>query len=103
MIEDSIFVFLLPSTILFAIGILGVCLNRRNIIMMLMSIELILLAASTNFIIFSAFWNDLTGQIFVFFILSVSASEVAVGLAIILNLYRCLGSIDTRKIASLKG
>lgn len=103
MLSDNVHFFLFLTSALFSIGIVGVYLNRHNIVVILMSIELILLAASTNFIVFSSFLIDISGQIFVFFILSVSAAEVAIGLAIILNMYRCMGSINTEKIANLRG
>jgi NADH-quinone oxidoreductase subunit K len=95
--------FLMLSALLFGLGIAGIILNRRNIIVLLMSIELILLAVNTNFVAFSYFFNNLTGQIFVFFILTVAASEAAVGLAILVALYRKRGTIDVEQLDALKG
>src|SRR5260363_47886 len=84
---------LILSAILFVIGVLGVMLNRRNVIVVLMAIELMLLAVNTNFIAFSHYWNDMRGQVFVFFILTVAAAEAAIGLAILLTVFRKLVTI----------
>src|SRR5260363_203740 len=89
--------------ILFVIGVLGVMLNRRNVIVVLMAIELMLLAVNTNFIAFSHYWNDMRGQVFVFFILTVAAAEAAIGLAILLTVFRKLDTIDVDKLNHLKG
>lgn len=95
--------YLILSAIVFCIGIAGIFINRTNIIMLLMCIELILLAVNTNFIAFSYYLNDITGQIFVFFILTVAAAEVAIGLAILTLIYRNHGSIEIDTTSSLKG
>ena len=95
--------FLFLGAILFTIGILGIFLNKKNVIIILMSIELILLAVNINFIAFSSFSGDLSGQIFAMLILTVAASEAAIGLAILVVFYRNLGSISVEKISNLKG
>ena len=95
--------YLVLSALLFAIGVVGIFLNRKNLIVMLMAIELILLAVNTNFIAFSHFLGDLSGQVFVFFILTVAAAESAIGLAILVALFRNLRSIDVDDLGSLKG
>ncbi len=89
--------------VLFAIGVAGIFINRKNMVLLLMCIELMLLAASFNFIAFSRFNGDITGQIFVFFILTVAAAEAAVGLAILVVLFRNRGSINVQEINRLKG
>ena len=91
------------SALLLMIGIGGIFLNRKNLIIILLCIELILLAVNTNFIAFSYYLNDLHGQIFVFFILTVAAAEAAIGLAIILLLFRNKGSLAVEDIRELKG
>jgi len=95
--------FLLLSATLFVVGVAGVFMNKRNLLIMLMSIELILLSVSMNFISYSYFIDDLSGQIFVFFILTVAAAEAAIGLAIIVTLYRNAGSVDVDQIRSMRG
>ena len=85
--------FLILSSLLFLIGVFGIFLNRKNIIIILMSIELILLAVNINFVSFSFFLGDLTGQIFSLFILTVAAAEAAIGLAILVCFFRNKGSI----------
>ena len=95
--------YLTLSAIIFAIGIAGIFLNRKNVIVILMSIELILLAVNINLVSFSIFTNDLTGQIFTLFILTVAAAEAAVGLAIIVVYYRNTGTIGVEEIEKLKG
>lgn len=96
--------FLILGAILFAISIVGIFLNRKNLIILLMSIELMLLAVNMNFIAFSHYWaNNLHGQIFVFFILTVAAAESAIGLAILVVLFRNLKSIHVDDLDSLKG
>lgn len=95
--------FLMVAAILFGLGIAGVILNRKNVIILLMSIELMLLAVNTNFIAFSYFLNDNVGQIFVFFILTVAAAEAAIGLAIMVVLFRRHGTIAVEKLDELKG
>ncbi len=95
--------YLMVAAILFGLGIAGVILNRKNVITLLMSIELILLAVNTNFIAFSYFLHNNVGQVFVFFILTVAAAEAAIGLAIMVVLYRRHGTIEVKKLAELKG
>jgi len=95
--------YLVLSAILFAIAVAGIFLNRKNIIVLLMSIELMLMAVNTNFIAFSQFSGDLNGQVFVFFILTVAAAEAAIGLAILVVLFRNLKTINVDDIGTLKG
>ena len=95
--------YLVLGAILFAIGVLGIFMNRRNVIIVLMAIELMLLAVNMNFIAFSHFLGDAAGQIFVFFILTVAAAEAAIGLAILVTLFRNLDSIEIGELESLKG
>jgi len=95
--------YLTLGAIIFTIGVIGIFLNRKNVIVILMSIELILLSVNINFVSFSIFLNDLTGQIFTFFILTVAAAEAAIGLAIIVVYYRNTGTIHVEEIDSLKG
>jgi NADH-quinone oxidoreductase subunit K len=95
--------FLIVAAILFGIGIAGIIINRKNIIVLLMSIELMLLAVNTNFIAFSHFLNNNIGQIFVFFILTVAAAEAAIGLAIMMVLFRKSSTIEVEKLDALKG
>lgn len=95
--------YLILSTILFGISIAGLIINRKNVITLLMCIELMLLAVNTNFVAFSHFYNDISGQVFVFFILTVAATEAAIGLAILILLYRNRHTIDVDKMDSLKG
>ncbi|MBJ41004.1 MAG: NADH-quinone oxidoreductase subunit NuoK [Gammaproteobacteria bacterium] len=101
MIPMSYYLFL--SSILFSISLAGIFLNRKNILIMLMSLELMFLSINFNFIIFGNYLGDLTGQIFVFFILTVIAAESAIGLAIIVVLYRNRHSINVDDIGNLKG
>ena len=95
--------YLILGAILFAISVIGIFLNRRNVIIMLMAIELMLLAVNLNFIAFSRFLGDTAGQVFVFFILTVAAAESAIGLAILVALFRNLRSINVDDLGSLKG
>jgi NADH-quinone oxidoreductase subunit K len=95
--------FLVLGAILFAISVVGIFLNRRNIIVLLMAIELMLLACNLNFIAFSHYLGDLAGQVFVFFILTVAAAESAIGLAILVVIFRNIESIDVEDLDSLKG
>ena len=95
--------YLTLAAIIFTIGIVGIFLNRKNVISILMSIELILLGVNINFIAFSYFSSDLTGQIFSLFILTVAAAEAAIGLAILVVYFRNKGSIDVKDINVLKG
>ncbi len=95
--------FLILGAILFVISMAGIFLNRKNIIVLLMSIELLLLAVNTNLIAFSSYLHDVTGQIFVFFILTVAAAEAAIGLAIIVLVFRKRNSINVDDLDALKG
>tara|TARA_B100000902_G_C27309357_1_gene917438 strand:- start:644 stop:949 length:306 start_codon:yes stop_codon:yes gene_type:complete len=95
--------FLSLSSILFLIGVFGIFLNRKNVIILLMSIELILLAVNINFVSFSYFLGDLTGQIFTLFILTVAAAEAAIGLAILVCFFRNKGSIAVEDVNVMKG
>ncbi len=95
--------FLVLAGILFAISVLGIFLNRKNLIILLMAIELMLLAVNTNFIAFSHFLQDLNGQVFVFFILAVAAAESAIGLAILVVLFRNLSTIHVDDLDRMKG
>ncbi len=95
--------YLVLGAILFAISVIGIFLNRKNVIILLMAIELMLLAVNMNFIAFSHYLNDPAGQIFVFFILTVAAAESAIGLAILVVLFRNLNTIDVEDLDSLKG
>jgi NADH-quinone oxidoreductase subunit K len=95
--------FLVLGAILFAISVVGIFLNRRNLIVLLMAIELMLLAVNLNFIAFSYYLGDLAGQVFVFFILTVAAAESAIGLAILVVLFRNLSTIDVEDLDALKG
>ena len=95
--------YLVLGAILFCIAMAGIFLNRKNIIILLMSIELMLLAVNMNFIAFSAYLNDLAGQVFVFFILTVAAAEAAIGLAILVVLFRNRRTINVDDLDSLKG
>ena len=88
---------------LFVIGIFGIFLNRKNVIVILMSVELILLAVNLNMVAFSAFLNDITGQVFALFILTVAAAEAAIGLAILVVFYRNRGSIAVEDVNMMKG
>ncbi len=95
--------FLILGAILFAISVVGIFLNRKNLLVLLMAIELMLLAVNMNFVAFSHYLQDLSGQIFVFFILTVAAAESAIGLAILIVLFRNLKSIHVDYLGSLKG
>jgi len=95
--------YLILSSIIFCIGLVGIFINRKNIITLLMCVKLILAAVNTNFIAFSHFLGNEAGQIFVFFILTVAAAEVAIGLAILTLMFRNRGSIDIDITSSLKG
>ena len=95
--------FLIIGALLFAISVVGIFLNRKNVIVLLMAIELMLLAVNLNFIAFSHFLGDLSGQVFVFFILTVAAAESAIGLAILVVLFRNLATINVDDLDSLKG
>tara|TARA_B100000029_G_scaffold304926_1_gene297834 strand:- start:1208 stop:1549 length:342 start_codon:yes stop_codon:yes gene_type:complete len=95
--------YLILGAIIFTIGIVGIFLNRKNLIVILMSIELLLVAVNINLVSFSIFLNDLSGQIFTLFILTVAAAEAAIGLAIIVLYYRNSGTIRVEDINTLKG
>ena len=95
--------YLILGAILFAIAVIGIFMNRRNMIVLLMAIELMLLAVNLNFVAFSYFLDDPSGQVFVFFILTVAAAESAIGLAILVLLFRKVGSIDVEDLDQLKG
>tara|TARA_E500000081_G_C6052326_1_gene314261 strand:+ start:622 stop:927 length:306 start_codon:yes stop_codon:yes gene_type:complete len=95
--------YLVLAAILFSISIAGIFLNRKNIIIILMSIELMLLAVNINFVAFSHYLGDLSGQIFVFFILTVAAAEAAIGLAILVVLFRNLKTINVDDIGEMRG
>jgi NADH-quinone oxidoreductase subunit K len=95
--------YLVLGAILFAIAMAGIFLNRRNVIVMLMAIELMLLAVNLNFIAFSRYLGDMGGQVFVFFILTVAAAESAIGLAILVRLFRNTGTIDVEAQGRLRG
>jgi NADH-quinone oxidoreductase subunit K len=95
--------YLVLGAILFAIGVMGVFLNRKNLIVLLMSLELILLAVNMNFVAFSHYLGDMDGQVFVFFILTVAAAEAAIGLAILVTMFRKLDTIHAEDLRQLKG
>lgn len=98
MIEYFIF-----SALLLSIGVTGLFVNRNNLIIMLMCIELILLAVNTNFIAFSKYWGDMDGQLMVFFVLTVAAAEAAIGLAILVSMFRQKSTIEIEDMSNLKG
>jgi NADH-quinone oxidoreductase subunit K len=95
--------YLAVGAILFVLGVLGIFLNRKNVIVILMAIELILLAVNINLVAFSAFLHDMTGQVFAMFVLTVAAAEAAIGLAILVIYYRNRGSIAVDDINQMKG
>ena len=95
--------YVVVSSILFVLGVLGIFLNRKNVIVLLMCIELLLLAVNINFVAFSRELGDPAGQVFVFFILTVAAAEAAIGLAILVTLFRTRHTIDVADIDTLKG
>ena len=103
MFEVSLGHYLTLAAIIFTIGVVGIFLNRKNVIVILMSIELILLAVNINLVAFSIFINDLSGQIFTLFILTVAAAEAAIGLAIIVVYFRNSDTIRVEEIKNLKG
>ena len=103
MFEITLGHYLILAATIFTIGVVGIFLNRKNIIVILMSIELILLAVNINLVSFSIYMNDLVGQIFTLFILTVAAAEAAIGLAIIVIYYRNSGTIRVQEINKLKG
>lgn len=95
--------YLIVGAVLFALSVAGIFLNRKNVIILLMCIELMLLAVNINFVAFSHFLGDVTGQVFVFFILTVAAAEAAIGLAILIVLFRNRRTIDVDDLDTLKG
>ena len=95
--------YLAVAAILFTLGVFGIFLNRKNVIVILMSIELILLSANISFVSFSSFNGDLTGQIFTLFVLTVAAAEAAIGLAILVVFFRNRGTIDVEDVNVMKG
>jgi NADH-quinone oxidoreductase subunit K len=95
--------YLMVASVLFVVGIFGIFLNRKNVIVILMSIELMLLAVNINFVAFSSFLGDLVGQVFSLFILTVAAAEAAIGLAILVCFFRVRGTIAVEEINSMKG
>ena len=103
MIDIGIGHYLTVGAILFTIGVFGIFLNRKNVIIILMSIELILLAVNINFVAFSAHLNDLVGQVFALFVLTVAAAEAAIGLAILVIYFRNRGTIAVEDINLMKG
>ena len=102
-IEVSLGHYLVVSAILLVLGIFGIFLNRKNVIIILMSIELMLLAVNINFVAFSSFLNDLVGQVFAMFVLTVAAAEAAIGLAILVVYFRNRGTIAVEDINRMKG
>ena len=103
MLEIGLSHYLTLAALLFTIGVVGMFLNRKNVIVILMSIELMLLAVNINFIAFSAHLNDLAGQVFTMFVLTVAAAEAAIGLAILVVFFRNKGSIEVEDISGMKG
>ena len=95
--------YLILGALLFGISVAGIIINRKNVIILLMSIELMLLAVNMNFVAFSHFLGDLAGQVFVFFILTVAAAEAAIGLAIVVVLFRSRGDINVASLDVMKG
>ena len=95
--------YLILGAVLFSLSVAGIIINRKNLIVLLMCIELMLLAVNINFIAFSRFLGDVSGQVFVFFILTVAAAEAAIGLAILVTLFRNLSTINVDELDSLKG
>ena len=95
--------FLILGAVLFCISVAGIFLNRKNVLILLMSIELMLLAVNMNFVAFSRFLDDTHGQVFVFFILTVAAAEAAIGLALLVVLFRNRGTINVQDLDSLRG
>lgn len=103
MLEVSLLHYLFVAAVLFVIGVTGIFINRKNIIVLLMCVELMLLAVNINFVAFSYFLNDLVGQVFTIFILTVAAAEAAIGLAILVIYYRNRGSIAVDDVNLMKG
>ncbi|MDO8607216.1 MAG: NADH-quinone oxidoreductase subunit NuoK [Phaeospirillum sp.] len=103
MFEIGLSHYLSVAAILFTLGVFGIFLNRKNVIVIMMSVELMLLAVNINFVAFSSYLNDLVGQVFAMFILTVAAAEAAIGLAIVVVFFRNRGSIAVEEISQLKG
>lgn len=103
MMEIGMEHYLVLASLLFTIGVFGIFLNRKNVIIILMSIELMLLAVNINFVTFSSFLGDLAGQVFTMFVLTVAAAEAAIGLAILVVFFRTRGTIAVEDISALKG
>jgi NADH-quinone oxidoreductase subunit K len=103
MLEIGLAHYLVVAAVLFTLGIFGIFLNRKNVIIILMSVELILLAVNINFVAFSAFQHDLVGQVFTMFVLTVAAAEAAIGLAILVVYFRNRGTIAVEDINLMKG
>lgn len=103
MLEIGLTHYLMLAAILFVIGVFGIFLNRKNVIVILMSIELMLLAVNINFVAFSAYLGDMAGQIFTMFNLTVAAAEAAIGLAILVVFFRHKGNIAVEELSTLKG
>ncbi|WP_206928719.1 NADH-quinone oxidoreductase subunit NuoK [Roseococcus thiosulfatophilus] len=103
MLDIGLAHYLVVSAILFVLGVFGIFMNRKNVIVILMSVELILLSVNLNLVAFSAQLGDLTGQVFAMFILTVAAAEAAIGLAIVVIYFRNRGSIEVEDISTLKG
>lgn len=101
--EISVVHYIIVSAILFTIGVSGIFLNRKNVIVILMSVELMLLAVNINFVAFSSYMQDMSGQIFTVFILTVAAAEAAIGLAILVTYFRNRGSIEVDDVNMMKG
>ena len=103
MLDIGLSHYLIVAAILFTLGVFGIFLNRKNVIIILMSIELMLLSVNINLVSFSAFLNGLVGQVFAMFVLTVAAAEAAIGLAIIVSYYRNRGSVSVEEINEMKG
>ena len=101
--EIGLMHFLTLGALLFTMGVFGIFLNRKNVIIILMSVELMLLAVNINFVAFSAYLDDIHGQVFAMFVLTVAAAEAAIGLAILVTFFRIRGSIAVDDIANMKG
>jgi NADH-quinone oxidoreductase subunit K len=103
MFEIGLLHYLTVAAVMFTLGVFGIFLNRKNLIVILMSIELMLLAVNINFVAFSAFAGDISGQVFTMFILTVAAAEAAIGLAILVLFFRNHGNIEVEELSELRG
>ena len=103
MLEITLLHYLTLSALIFTVAVFGIFLNRKNVIIILMSIELMLLSVEVNFVAFSAYLNDIAGQVFTMFILTVAAAESAIGLAILVIFFRSKGTIIVEDVSTLKG